>query len=221
MVPAPFRVVLDANVLFPFAVRDTRLRAAALGMYQVHWSEEILDEATRNLIATGRMNDEQAAHLMAAMRNAFPEALVREHEALIPSMPNDEKDRHVAAIAVKAGEQVVVTSNLKDFHPMPDGVEAQSPDDFLLDLFDLGPTDMVELLQRQAAALKRPPVTLDDLLTGLPMLDTSMGEVAPIGHLLGTEGPKGMAPVREAVEGRGWVPVKAKSNRPIARRPDA
>ena len=50
---------------------------------------------------------------------------------------------------------------------MPDGVEAQSPDDFLLDLFDLGATDMVELLHRQAAALKRPPVTLDDLLTGL------------------------------------------------------
>ncbi len=160
MVPAPFRVVLDANVLFPFTVRDTLLRAAALGLYQVHWSEEILDEATRNLIATGRMNDEQAAHLMAAMRNAFP-------EALIPSMPNDEKDRHVAAVAVKAGAQVVVTSNLKDFRPMPDGVEAQSPDDFLLDLFDLGATDMVELLQRQAAALKRPPVTLDDLLTGL------------------------------------------------------
>ena len=44
---------------------------------------------------------------------------------------------------------------------------AQSPDDFLLDLFDLGPTDMVDLFERQAAALKRPPVTLDDLLTGL------------------------------------------------------
>lgn len=41
MVPAPFRVVLDANVLFPFTVRDTLLRAAALGMYQVHWSEQL------------------------------------------------------------------------------------------------------------------------------------------------------------------------------------
>jgi predicted nucleic acid-binding protein len=167
MVPAPFRVVLDANVLFPFTVRDTLLRAAALGMYQVHWSEEILHEATRNLIATGRMNDEQAAHLMAAMRNAFPEALVQGHEMLIPSMANEEKDRHVAAVAVQAGAQVIVTSNLKDFHSMPDGVEAQSPDDFLLDLLDLAPTDMIELLRRQAAALKRPPVRLEDLFTGL------------------------------------------------------
>jgi hypothetical protein len=155
MVPAPFRVVLDAK------------RAAALGMFQVHWSEEILDEATRNLIATGRMNDEQAAHLMAAMRNAFPEALVRGYEALIPSMPNHEKDRHVAAVAVQAGAQVVVTSNLKDFHPMPRGVEAKSPDDFLLDLLDLAPTDIVALLRRQAAAVKRPPVRFEDLLVGL------------------------------------------------------
>ena len=104
---------------------------------------------------------------MAAMRNAFPEALVRDYEALILSMPNDEKDRHVAAAAVKVGAQVIVTNNLKDFYPMPDGVEAQSPDDFLLDLFDLSPLDMIKLLQRQATALKRPPVMLDDLLTGL------------------------------------------------------
>jgi hypothetical protein len=115
MVSAPFRVVLDANVLFPLTVRDTLLRAAAV----------------------------------------------------IPAMPNNEMDRHVTAVAVKADAHVIVTSNLKDFHPMPDGIEARSPDDFLLDLFDLGPADMVELLRRQAAALTRPPVTLEQVLTGL------------------------------------------------------
>jgi hypothetical protein len=30
-------------------------------------------------------------------------------------MQNDEKDRHIAAAAVKAGAQVIVTSNLDDF----------------------------------------------------------------------------------------------------------
>ena len=113
------------------------------------------------------MNDEQAAHLMAAMRNAFPEALVRGYESLVSSMPNDEKDRHVTAVAVKAGAQLIVTSNLKDSHPLPAGIEAQGPDDFLLDLLDLAPDDMLELLERQAAALERPPVSLDDLMTGL------------------------------------------------------
>ncbi|MCB9761265.1 MAG: PIN domain-containing protein [Alphaproteobacteria bacterium] len=167
MFPAPFRVVLDANVLFPFTVRDTLLRAAAMGMFQVYWSEEILAEATRNLLRTGRMNDAQAAHLMAAIRNAFPEAIVQDYQALISSMPNDEKDRHVAAVAVKAGAQVIVTSNLKDFRSLPDGIEALSPDAFLLDLLDLAPDNMLELLERQANALRRPPVTLSELLTGL------------------------------------------------------
>ena len=52
-----------------------------------------------------------------------------------------------------------------------------------------------------------------------PMLNTAMGAVAPDGHLLVAEGPKGMAPVRAAVEASGWVLVKATSNRLIARRP--
>lgn len=44
MVPAPFIVLLDANALFPFTLRDTLLRAAAAGFYQVRWSAQILDE---------------------------------------------------------------------------------------------------------------------------------------------------------------------------------
>ena len=44
MIVAPFKVVLDANVLFPFSLRDTLLRAAAEGFFQLYWSDEILDE---------------------------------------------------------------------------------------------------------------------------------------------------------------------------------
>jgi hypothetical protein len=43
MVPAPFIVLLDANVLFPFSLRDTLLRAAAAGFYQLRWSSQILE----------------------------------------------------------------------------------------------------------------------------------------------------------------------------------
>ena len=50
MIPAPFKVVLDACVLYPFTVRDVLLQAAASGFYQVFWSEMILDEALRNLV---------------------------------------------------------------------------------------------------------------------------------------------------------------------------
>lgn len=167
MFPTTFRVVLDANVLFPFSVRDTLLRAAYAGMYQVYWSEEILDETTRNLIGTGRMGKAQAAHLVEEMKRAFPEAMVEGHSALIPTMPNDEKDRHVAAAAVKVGAEVIVTRNLKDFRELPEGLEAQSPDVFLADLFDLEPSRMITLLRQQARALRKPPKTFEDLLAGL------------------------------------------------------
>ncbi|MGH7272451.1 MAG: PIN domain-containing protein, partial [Polyangiaceae bacterium] len=139
MVPAPFIVVLDANVLFPFTLRDTLLRAAAAGFYQLRWTAQILDEVTRNLVSTGAMPEDRANRLRAIMEREFPEADVVGYEHLIDAMPNDPKDRHVVAAAVKAGAQVITTANLKDFATLPDGVEAQSPDDFLCNLFDLDP----------------------------------------------------------------------------------
>ncbi len=51
--------MLDANVLFPFTLRDTPLRAAAEGCFQVYWSEQILDEATRNPVETGAMRTDE------------------------------------------------------------------------------------------------------------------------------------------------------------------
>ena len=167
MVPAPFRVVVDACALFPMSLCDTLLRAAAAGYFQIYWSAEILDEARRNLVGTQRITPEQAVRRFAAMEEAFPEAMVNGHESLIAAMTNDPKDRHVAAAALKAGAQVIVTANLRDFATLPDGVEAQSPDDFLGNLFDLDPEGVVALLRDQAAALKRPPYTFEQLLAAL------------------------------------------------------
>jgi len=167
MFPAPFKVVLDANVLYPFSLRDTLLRAASEGFFQAYWSAEILDEALRNLVGTRNMTEQQAERLRAAMDRAFPEAMITGHEDLIPAMKNDQKDRHVAAVAVKAGAQVIVTSNLRDFRELPTGMEAQSPDDFLVHLFDLNPDGVVELVKEQAKALRNPPRSLEELLSGL------------------------------------------------------
>jgi predicted nucleic acid-binding protein len=167
MVPAPFRVVLDANVLYPFTLRDTLLRAAAADLFQVFWSEQILDEATKNLVDDGVMTPEQAVRLREAMTRAFPEAVVAGHESLIAAMRNQEKDRHVAAAALKAGAQVIVTANVVDFRDLPDGVEAQHPDEFLCGLLDLAPEALVETVHAQARDLRRPPRTFEDVLRAL------------------------------------------------------
>ena len=167
MVPAPYVVVVDANVLFPLTLRDTVLRAAAADFYQLRWSKEILDEMERNLVSTETMPADKAAHLRAQMEKFFPDAMVTGYEPLIAAMQNDEKDRHVVAAAVKAGAQVVTTANVRDFAPLPDGIEVQSPDDFLCNLFDLDPESFIEILREQAADLRKPPVTFEELLDRL------------------------------------------------------
>ena len=45
----PFVVVLDANVLVPFRVRDVLLTFAQDGLFRARITDEILDEWTRNL----------------------------------------------------------------------------------------------------------------------------------------------------------------------------
>ncbi len=163
MLSAPFRVVLDACVLYPMHLRDVLLQAAAEGLYQVYWSKEILDEATRNLVANYQIEAAQAARLIAAMSGAFPEAIVTDYEHLVVAMRNDPKDRHVTAAAVKAGAQVVVTENTCDFSEMPDGVEAQTADEFLCNLFDLNADRMMLALEKIGARRKRPPNEIQPL----------------------------------------------------------
>src|SRR2546421_8388562 len=108
-------VVLDACVLFNAALRDTLLRAAEAELYRAQWSQEIVDELVRNLVAEGRMTEDQARRLEAVLQVAFPEAFVKGYDTLIPALTCDHKDRHVLAAAIPAHAQLLVTTNLKHF----------------------------------------------------------------------------------------------------------
>ncbi len=106
------------------------------------------------------------------MASAFDGAAVPQPaiDRLEPSMTNDPKDRHVLAAAVASDAQAVVTLNLKDF-PIeackPFGIEPLHPDVLMLDLYGLDGQEVYEAVERQAAALTRPPMTLDELLDRL------------------------------------------------------
>lgn len=167
MVPANFKVVIDANALYPCSLRDTLLRCAEGDLFQLYWSEEILDETRRNLVKNGECTKRQGKRLVKVMKKAFPEALVKGHEVFIPAMKNEKKDRHVAAAAVKAGATLIVTSNLRDFRKLPPGLTAQSPDEFLENLFDLYPDEVLAILHEQAEDLDDPPIDFETLIGGL------------------------------------------------------
>ena len=167
---APVGVVLDASVLYPAALRDTLLRASAIGLYRAQWTDEILEEVRRNLVLQGRASEEQARRLVDTMHRAFPEAEVTGYAAIIERMTNHPKDRHVLAAAVTAGAEFIVTNNLRHFPREalePFQIEAQSPDEFLIDLFDFMPMQMARIVVDQTTALRSPPATYDDVLNSI------------------------------------------------------
>jgi hypothetical protein len=49
--PDALVAVLDANVLYPQWLRDLMLTLAALGYYEPRWSDRIIDEMRRNVLA--------------------------------------------------------------------------------------------------------------------------------------------------------------------------
>jgi len=82
-------------------------------------------------------------------------------------MTNDPKDRHVLAAAVGAGGEIVVTKNLGDFPPAacdPLGIQAVSPDGFLVHLYHVDRAAALRALVDQAAARTNPALTLHEVL---------------------------------------------------------
>lgn len=177
----PFAAVLDASVLYPLPLRDTLLRVAEAELYDPYWSERILDEVVSNLVTDERASEDQARRLTDAMAAAFDGAIVPQQAIarLESAMTNDPKDRHVLAAAVVRDAQAVVTLNLKDF-PVeacePFAIAPLHPDVFLLDLHGLGPREVHEAVERQAAVLSRPPMSLDELADRLAVTVPSFAQ---------------------------------------------
>lgn len=164
-----FKVVLDANVLYPFSLRDTLLRLAERGLYDLIWSERILDEVRRNLIKDGHADEANASRLLAVMRVAFPEALV-DLDAIAAvecAMTNDPDDRHVLAAAVVSGAEGIVTFNARHFPEealIPFSKQSIAPDEFLCTLHEMDEPAVEDTILQQAGDLRRPPMTPAQIL---------------------------------------------------------
>jgi hypothetical protein len=71
---------------------------------------------------------------------------------------------------VHAGARVIVTDNVRDFPAAalrPYGIKAQSADQFLVGHWQAEREVVGRVLAEQAAATRRPPLSLDDVLAGL------------------------------------------------------
>lgn len=167
-----FIVLIDACILYKAPIRDLllRLAEAPAEMYQPKWTDQIVEEATRNLIEDERMDEEQAGNFKRCLFEAFEDAYIEGYEELIPVLKNQQKDRHILAAAIVAGAQVIVTDNIKDF---PEevlkqyNIESQTPDNFLLHLFDLAPAIIIATFKKQQQELTKPAISEEELLEKL------------------------------------------------------
>lgn len=163
-----FVVIFDACVLYPAPLRDLLMRLALTGLFAARWTEQIHDEWSRNLLKARPGLKDKLPRTIALMNKAVPDALVTGYESLIDtlSLP-DPDDRHVLAAAIRAGAQLVVTFNLKDF-PAEElagyGIEAVHPDDFVVQQFDLHEGRILSAVKTHRASLRNPPKTVDEYL---------------------------------------------------------
>lgn len=166
-----FSALLDACVIFPHSLCRILLDAACEGLYRVHFSNKILDEAFDNRVKKKRMNQSVADKLKANFVNDFPDALVEAPMELENKMDNHPGDRHVLASAVYGKVDVIVTSNLKHFPASSVSywnIEIMHPDVFLNYLCDENGDDVLyDLLYKFIASLKKPPYTYLEFISKL------------------------------------------------------
>jgi hypothetical protein len=168
----PFTALYDACVLYPASLRDLLVRLARTNLFRARWTDEILDECFRNIVARRPdLSVDALERTRDLMNQSIRDVLVDGYQTLISNLDlPDPGDRHVLAAAIRCGAEVIVTSNLRHFPSdklAPYQMEAQHPDEFVLNLIDLDPVAVATVVREQAAALKNPPLSVGDVLAAL------------------------------------------------------
>lgn len=169
---SPITVVYDACVLYPAPLRSLLMYLAMTGLFRARWSNTIHEEWMRNVQKDyPNFTRQQAERIRDLMNAHVTDCLVTGHDALIASLTlPDPDDRHVLAAAICCGADLIVTFNLKDFPTtalQPYVIEAQHPDDFLIQQLDLAANVVCAAAKLQRESLKNPPLTPDAFLASL------------------------------------------------------
>lgn len=169
----PLRVVLDACVLVPQRLSSLLLTMAEDGLFDVRWSDKILEETTRTLLIDLGTSEDGVMNRLGSMRRAFPEAAVVVLEGAEAGLECDPKDRHVLAAAILSGADVLVTLDQKGFtHEECEryGISLMDPDRFLLELMADDEVACEVAVEHEANRMVRPKATTRDVLVGVAAL---------------------------------------------------
>ena len=111
-------VLADANILYSRTLRDYFLYAADEGALEIHWSQQILDEMSRNLRDKLGLSEADTTRLELLMNEYIEYALIDvepDDLATVEGLEMDSKDRHVLAAALSADADILVTENARHF----------------------------------------------------------------------------------------------------------
>lgn len=163
-----FTALLDACVLYPAPLRDLLISLADTSLFRARWSAEINAEWMNAVLRKRPELRGELRRTVALMNDAIPDCLVTGHETLIETLDlPDGGDRHVLAAAIVGRADVIVTFNLSDFprHVLaPLNIEAQHPDEFVRDVFDLSESASLGAVRDIRARLKKPPLSPEEYL---------------------------------------------------------
>ena len=165
------KAVLDACVLVPPILREILLGVAAKGLYQVCWSERLLEEWARASAKFGPLAETEARARIAVLRAVFPRGTLAAapHIEARLHLP-DLDDAHVLAVAIAGSADAIITVNAKDFprHTLAeDQIARRDPDGFLWELWSFHPAEVaaaVAEVQAEAARRDGVPVGLKSML---------------------------------------------------------
>ncbi|HQZ35274.1 MAG TPA: PIN domain-containing protein [Ilumatobacteraceae bacterium] len=121
------RVFVDTNVLFPASLADLTLSSAEYGLFELVYSDHLLEEVQRVLVDNKGLAPANAQRFIDEICETFPNGRITAstYASATDSWtgPDDADLLHLAAAAC-GGAAVLVTNNTKDFEPAtpPGGV---------------------------------------------------------------------------------------------------
>lgn len=159
------RVFIDTSELYPFTVMDVLLTMSEDLMFTWVWTDELLDEWERVIVAAGVRTRESARSVTAAVRVGFASSRIDPalyREKVTEDLSPDPNDRAHVAACIEGGATVLLTRNTKDFPEGPlaaAGVRVLTADTYLVELLRRRPSASHDAFVAAAAARRRPPVT--------------------------------------------------------------
>lgn len=123
-------VFVDADVLWGSLTTNLLMTLGTSDGIALRWSQPVLDEVKRSVLRSDPTA--RVRRRIDHMVRSLPEAAAEGFDHLTAKMPAHPKDRHVLAAAVHSRAEVLITENVRHFHPERTGlaIEVMRLDDF-------------------------------------------------------------------------------------------